>query len=360
MKKIIFVSAILMLASSFAFTQAQDPGFSNTIYTGVGTGSMINPPKKGQDEKVQFEGFVNYFTANLKAANGLTIAGDIAWTVFPNGSASAKIHEWNFNAIMSPITNLDLGVGTNLDWEIGPKPFSGPSYASYEVPESAGLGIFGNSVSTVMNYFAEDALAARYSFEDTIIVGAALNGGITGSTRAGLGVHAKIEDLFTLGFAYNGSFGSTGNNIYLGSSIYALDGFDLDVWTNFDINNSTSLGGRILFYKDGFRLTPEYTITFWNAQNKGVSMFAAIVAEMSISDEVLAGINASWGLGSDADTTSDFYDSGARLNVSPHVVWNISDNNRLSAAINLMPVWWQTGDVNEFFWSIPVSWRVSF
>ncbi len=360
MKKIIIVCIVALLVTGVTFAQEQEPGFSNTIYTGVGSGSMLesNAPSQGGADEVSFEGFVNYFTANVQAS-GITIAGDIAWVLFEQGGLNTKIKEWNFNAIMSPIANLDIGVGTNLDWQVGPKPFSGPSYAAYEHPEYAGLSVIGNSVGTITNHFAADAVAVRYSFEDLIVVGAGLNGGISNTVGAGLGIEANILDLFSLGFAYNGSFGSSGNIFYVGSSIYVVDGFDIDIWTNFEPQNNTSIGGRVEFYRGGFRLAPEFTATFWSQEYKGNSMFAAIVAEYSITDRMLIGANASWGLGSDPDTENDHNDSGARLNVSPHFVWNITDAQRLAIAINLIPVWWQD-DTSEFFWSIPISWKVSF
>ncbi len=365
MKKIVIASIILLLAGSFSFAQEQVLGFSNTVYTGVGTGGMLdsNLPEKGGDSDVSFDGIVDYFTANIRA-DGITIAGDIAWSLFADGKLEAEILEWNFNAVMSPFANFDVGVGTNLDWTVGPKPFSGPSYSAYEVPEYAGLGILNNSVGKVVNHFADDAIAVQYSFDDLILVGAGLNGGLqppygSGTLGAGFGIKANILELFTIGFAYNGSFKDTGNIFYVGSSLYLVDGFDIDIWANIEPKNNTSVGGRVSFYKDAFRFAPEYTITFWSQDNKGVSMFAAIVAEMSLSDDILVGVNASWGLGSDANTESDASDAGARLNITPHFVWNLNERNRLSIGANLIPVWWQD-DTSEFFWSIPISWRVLF
>ncbi len=360
MKKNLMLCFIVLLVGSTIFAQEQEPGFSNTVYTGVGSGSMLDSstPTQGGSDEVAFDGFVNYFTANIQAS-GLTIAGDIAWALFEQGSLNASIKEWNFNATMSPFANFDVGVGTNLNWEVGPEPFSGPNYAAYEVPEYAGLNIFANSVGTISNQFAYDAVAVRYEFEDLLIIGAGLNGGLTNTLGAGLGIQADILDLFTIGFAYNGSFGETGNIFYLGSSIYVVDGFDIDVWTNFEPEHNTSVGGRAIFYTNGFRLAPEFTATFWSNENTGTSMFAAIVAEFSITDTMLVGANVSWGLGSDPNTDNSAIDSGARINVSPHFVWNITEAQRLAVGINLIPVWWQD-ETSEFYWSIPISWKVSF
>ncbi len=361
MKKLLLIFVAMILISGISFAQSQEPGFSNTIYTGVGSGSMLdsNAPRQGGADQVHFEGFVNYFTANIQAS-GITIAGDIAWVLLEQGSFSATIQEWNFNAIMSPFTGFDIGVGTSLEWEVGPKPFDGPEYSAYSVPEYAGLGIFPSvSAGRVSNHFADDAIAVRYEYADLFVVGAGLNGGLSNDIGAGIGIQGNILDLFTLGFAYNGAFGQTGNNFYVGSNIFVLDGFDLDLWANFAQGVNTTIGGRLGFNHQGFRIEPEFSAIFWDQNNKGNSFYAAVVTEYSLSDTMLLGLNASWGLGSDINTSSDLSDSGARVNVSPHFVWNVSNAQRLAVGINLIPVWWQDA-TSEFYWSIPISWKVSF
>ncbi len=355
MKKIIIVSILLVLAGSFAFTQEQDPGFSNTLYANVGNGDIYNVT--GNPDQVGFSGFVNYFTANV-TISGLTIAGDIAYSVF-DGGLNAYIIADNFNVVFNPIANFDIGVGTNLDWEVGPEPSYGPHYAAYEVPYYAGLTSLGISRGYVANHFAADGVGIRYNIDDTFIVGAALNGGIN-ANGVGIGVQANLSDNFSLGFAYNGGLGGGDNNFYIGSTIYTVDGLDIDLWANFDIDYASVFGGRIEFYKDNFRFIPEASITtFDKSTNNEMSIYAALIAEMSFSDEVLGGLNVSWGTGGDAISTNNVNESEARLNVAPHLVWNINDNNRLAIAVNLMPVW-LNNNTNDFYWNLPVSWKVIF
>ncbi len=350
MKKIIIVSIILVLAGSFVFTQAQDPGFSNTVYTNVGTidrsGSTTTETK--------FSGFTDYFTANVQAS-GLTIAGDIAWQVLDGGTSfTAKHIAHNFNAIMTPFSNFNIGIGTNLDWKVGPTPFTGPSYAAYEVVEHSVLPY----TNEIKNHFADDSFAIRYSIDDVLEAGFGLNNGEKGNNGTGIGIKANLSELFSLGFAYNGTFSESNSNIYLGGSIYAVSGFDIDIWTNFEINTAQSVGGRLTFYKDGFRFEPEVTLGFWEATDS-MSLYAAIIAEMSLSDDMLLGANANFGLGNDPNTDNDEIDGGSHLNITPHFVWNLTKAHRLSIALNITNIW-DEGDGSELYWGIPISWRVLF
>ncbi len=362
MKKIIIASIILVLTTGFVFSQEQVPGFSNTVYTSVGTFDRFG----ATTEEAKFLGFVDYFSANVKA-DGITVAGDIAVLALPGGTNfSASVLSSNFNAVMTPIANLNFAVGTNLDWSVGPKPFSGPDYAAYELPEYAGLvtpsgrdennNVYAGKsyIDLVQNTFADRAVAVRYSFEDVLQLGFALNDG----NETGIGAKADF-DVFTLGFAYNGSFKNSNSNIYVGSSIYTVEGFDIDVWSNFNIEKNVSVGGRLLFYRNAFRLIPEVTMTFWEGDTVGNSTYLAFVAEMSITDEILAGINTSLGLGSDPNTKSDSIDGGSRLNIMPHLVWNLTKNHRLSFALNIVNIWDQ-GDKSDLYWNVPISWKVLF
>lgn len=358
MKKMLIMCVSFLLVGGIAFSQSQDPGYSNTVYTGFGSGGMLdfNQPVKGSEE-IKFDGFVDYFSANFHIS-GVTIAGDIAWQLFEEGNLTANILGWNFNAVMTPFKNFDIGVGTSLEWEVGPKPFSGPAYSAYAVPEYAGLSSFTNSVSAVQNSFADKSVAVRYSLEDVLMIGAGLNGD-AGEIGAGLGVRVNVLHSFYLGFAYNGAFKSTGNNFYLGSSIYAINDVDIDVWANFIPDYAATFGGRISFHKNSFRFTPEFSATFWDDTAKSPSWYAALITEMSLSSTVLAGINASLAMGSDPNVEWDGNESGARLNITPHIVWNITKSHRISIGANIIPIWWQDG-TTDFYWSLPVSWKVLF
>lgn len=359
MKKLGIICMALMLVGGFAFTQAQELGFSNTLYTGFGTANIRNDGVSNGNTDFKFEGLVDHFTANI-TTRFINVSGDITWEAFEYFNFKARILDYNFNGYMTPFNGFNIGFGTNLNWQIGPRPFSGPQYTAYETPYFAGIGIFSNSAGMVQNSFAQDSIALRYTYENHFSVGFGLNGGLSGNIGGGIGLWGNIMDVLTLGFAYNGSFGETGNNFYFGSQIL-LNPLDIDIWLNIDQGSNVTFGSRFEFYSPTktFFFAPEFSISVWEQKYKGLSMYLSFLGEMSITRDTLLGLNVSWGLGSDQNTESDIFDGGNRLNITPHLVWNISKNHRLSVGANFMPVWWQS-DATDFFWNIPISWTVKF
>lgn len=355
MKKIRIIAVVLLLASGFAFAQTQPAGFSNTLYTGLGSGSIREGGVSAGDTDFKFEGLVDNFTANL-TTKYVNVSGDITWQAFEDFKFSAKILGHNFNGTINPFEGFSIGFGTNLNWQIGPKPFSGPLYTSYETPYFAGLKDVDGQDRSVKNYFAQESIAIRYAYEDYFAIGLGLNSDLSG----GIGIYGNIMDVVTLGFAYNGKFEKYGNNFYFGSQIL-LDPLDIDIWVNVAQKYNTTVGARFEFYSPTktFFFAPEFSLSFFEQDNRGMSMYVAFLGEMSITNNVLLGLNASWGFGSDINTEFDFSKSGNRLNITPHLVWNINKMHRLSFGVNLMPVWWQN-ETSDFFWNIPISWTVYF
>ena len=354
MKKLGIICVALLLASGVAFTQAQPAGFTNTIYTDYGTANINGDGMTHGNKTASHNGFIDHFTAYIYT-NKVDVSGDITWKFLDGFNLQANFINSNFNGTMRPFEGIDIGFGTNLDWEIGPEPFSGPEYSAYDTPYYAGLKILGNSVGYVRNYFAQKSIAIRYSYQNKFSAGMAVNGDGTKS----IGAWGNL-DSFTIGFSYNGNFGNTGNNYYLGSQLF-LDAANVDLWLNHAQNYNTTFGGRLEFYSPtmAYFYAPEFSITMWDQENKGMSMYISFLGEMSISREILAGLNASLGAGSDPNTTTEYNDGGSRLNVTPHLVWNISESQRFSVAVNFAQVWWQNGK-SDFYWNIPISWRVEF
>ena len=395
MKKIVVISIFLFVVSTFAFSQeeavvAQEEAvvtqeeaivipvetvatpaevkFSNTLYTGYGNGSVLTPPVQGVTEP-SFEGVVDYFSASIKT-DLITVNGDIAWLMFPDLKTRVGIKEWHFNAVMTPFPmGLDFGVGTNLDWAVGPKPFAGPRYSAYEIPEYAGLPQIGFTVGDVQNTFADDAVAVRYTFKDRFVIGAGLNAGLDGvfapsatpvsdELLAGIGAKVNFPGIISIGATYSGSFKSTGNIVYVGSELHVINNFDIDVWANLALKENSTYGARIKYDDGDFCYAPEFTMTFWDNERDRYSLYGGMVIDKKIMDTILVGVNTSWAVDLDISDTARII-TGGRLNVTPHVVWNITERQQLSVAGNVMPVWWR-GVENGFHWSIPVSWKVLF
>ncbi len=353
MKKLGIIFVALLLTSGFAFSQAQPAGFSNTVYMDFGTANLDGPGMTYNKDDVDFNGFIDHFTANI-STNKVDISGDITWKFLNEFELEAKLIGHNFNGTMTPFTGFNIGFGTNLDWQVGPKPFSGPAYTAYTMPYYAGFA--REEDGYVKNYFAQKSIALRYTYEKAFSVGFGLNS----ENSKAVGIWARIPDLATLGFAYNGDFNETDNNYYFGSELF-LDALNIDLWLNIAQKYNTTFGSRFEFYTKtkSFYFAPEFSATMWEQENKGMSMYIALLSEMSLSNEVLAGLNASWGLGSDPNTSNDSFDGGSRFNINPHLVWNLNKSHRLAIGANLMNII-DGYDTSKFYWNIPISWTVKF
>lgn len=376
MKRITIVCMVTMLIGGLAFSQEQDIGLSNTVYTDFGNVDNLSPIP--DDTDLKFHGFTNFFTANIDLGR-LVIAGDISWRIRFGDDLSAKILNPNFNVVIKPFTGFDIGVGTNLDWEIGPAPSYEYGLSAYNVLYYAGLPLGINALTPldgavlVQNNFAQRSLAIRYNYDGLIEAGFALHDVNKNDFNAGIGLKANIFNMFSIGFAYNGDFETSNDNaIYVGSKISAIYNFLIDVWWNLIPNGknnalgSNTIGTRIDFIVGAFRFRPEFSATFWNDNNFIPSMYVALQSDMNINNSMKVGINASWGLGSDfkeiAGTPRNT--AGARVNINPYFSWNINFANELSVGAYFMPVWWQTkplnGNKRDFYWAIPIVWKVYF
>lgn len=380
MKKKFVICAITMFVSGFAFSQAQDMGIANTIYTRFGTAEGFALNRDPAD--IHFYGITNYFSLHMDLGK-LVVAGNIALNINFADDAVPTLEKYNFNVIMQPIGALDIGVGTNLKWEVGPSPSYGPEYSVHDALYYAGLleGVSGASQDDyhpkgaveVKNYFANTSFAVRYAYEDFLQAGWALN--VANDTfSAGLGVKLNILDVFTIGVAYNGLFKTDANNsVYIGSTISPTDTFFVDLWWNFVPNSldttkdgSNTIGTRFNFTKNSFHLRPEFSATFWSNKSYKPSMYAALDTYTPITRDIFVGLNASWGLGADyieangIDTTK----AGTRLHINPYLHWSLNEINALSIGVNLMPVWWAkkspNGTWQDFYWSIPLTWKLTF
>ncbi|MGI5174268.1 hypothetical protein H0R92_11810 [Treponema sp. OMZ 840] len=374
MKKLLSVCVIVILSIGLLCAQAQNPGFSNTVHAAFG-----QPVQK--NSQVRFFGFTDYFTGNISVGK-LVFAGDITWQLVPSsGGIQTEFLDRNVNVVIKPIKALDIGLGTNLNWTVGPGPSSGPQWTAYNRLYYGGINLANspNKISgdkdypqkgfKVINYYAQQAFAVRYKYENIFEAGFSLPVLRPGKNfNAGVGIRGNIKDKFSIGFAYNGPFNAGENYLYLGVSTTAVKGFTIGAYWNMLTDTSTTVkdgghtvGALLDFEVKGFRIKPEGAITFWTDTDWGPAGYLGVDAYMSFTKEILGGINASWGIGSDLikNDPNNLIKAGARLDINPYIVWNINKTNVFSAGVHLSPIWWRNG-YSSFAWEIPIAWKLKF
>ncbi|WP_428770980.1 hypothetical protein V1L52_03805 [Treponema sp. HNW] len=374
MKKITLLCMLLIGAAVLLSAQAQAPGFSNTVHASFG-----QPPAE-KNPKIRFFGFTDYFTGNITVGK-LIFAGDIAWRLQPSSRGiKTEFIDTNVNVVIQPMKELDIGLGTNLNWTVGPGPSSGPRWSAYNRAYYGGINT-DNGISfsgdpdyplggfRVINHYAQKAFAVRYTYEKFLEAGFSLPVlHDVNNFNAGLGIKGNINDKFSIGFAYNGPFNAGENYLYLGASTTAVKGFTIGAYWNMRTDTSTTvkdgaqtIGAVLDFEVKGFRIKPEGAITFRSDTDWAPAGYLSVDAYMSFTKEILGGINASLGIGSDLvkNDPGNTQKAGARLDIAPYVVWNINKKHVFSAGVHLTPVWWRNG-YSSFGWEIPVAWKVKF
>ena len=134
MKKIAAACALALASFALLSAQAQVPGFSNTVHAAVGQSVEKNA-------QIKFLGFTEYFTGNVTVGK-ITFTGDIAWQLIPgSGGLETRFADHNVNVVINPVKGLDIGLGTNLNWTVGPGPSSGPQWSAYNKPYYGGINL---------------------------------------------------------------------------------------------------------------------------------------------------------------------------------------------------------------------------
>lgn len=125
-------------------------------------------------------GFTEYFTGNITVGK-ITFAGDIAWQLIPgSGGLETRFADHNVNVVITPVKGFDIGLGTNLNWTVGPGPSSGPQWSAYNKPYYGGINLENAQTSVspdsnyprrgfeVINYYAKKAFGLRYRYQNIL------------------------------------------------------------------------------------------------------------------------------------------------------------------------------------------------
>jgi len=373
MKKIAAACALALASFALLGAQAQVPGFSNTVHAAVGQSVEKNA-------QIKFLGFTEYFTGNVTVGK-ITFAGDIAWQLIPGpGGLETRFDDHNVNVVINPVKGLDIGLGTNLNWTVGPGPSSGPKWSAYSKAYYGGINLenaqtpvspdpnYPRKGFEVINYYAKKAFGIRYRYQNIFEAGFSLPE-LTSSNNfnAGIGLKANIRDKFSIGFAYNGPFNRGKNYIYVGASTSALKNFNFGVYWNMltdtraTAHDGANTVGTVIDFtvKNFLRIRPEGAVTFWSDPSWAPAAYLAVRVASDFTKELTGGLNASWGLGSDLKDDPNNVKAGARFDINPYILWTINKTHILSFGAQLTPVLWRD-KTYTFGWQIPIAWKVYF
>lgn len=273
------------------------------------------------------------------------------WT---NGNAES----YYVNFLFHPTKNFDLGMGTRLNWKIGPAPSSLGNYweplahvvqggLKDGVPGSAdvvGYTYYANMYTALYENCTKAALGARYKYKDVIEAGIAIPSGVTTNAplfNAAVKVHPI--DLLTASVAYEGILQSKGN-FYAGVSLY-LSKITIDTYLGLNFRPQQfggyseqhwGTGAAVTFdiSKIHLVLRPEIGFTFYNYNDYTPAWYSGLRLDYAINQQLAVGGWASLGFGSSNKKWSDKYTGGYIIDIRPDFSWKINKNNTLSLFID--------------------------
>lgn len=389
-KTLISVGLALMLAVGATAQVMQDTGIQNVLWTGFGgpfTGSA------------KFFGFVDCLQARVDIAK-FTLEGMLNWGILtrfdhsddfdgmtfantPQNPLSIHyymketregVQNWQdpyyVNFLWSPIKSLNVGVGTNLNWQVGPAPKHGGWL--WEKDAHVRQGGFwtnfddrggkekyhvtkpgeGDVVGFVhyANKYAKSAIGIRFNYQGDfgIQVGGAIPDGIdTDDFRMNLGFAIQPIKMLNIAVAYEGLF-ANGGDLYAGVTL-AFKPVTLDVyfaWDDVDFDDSKGMaysigaGVGIDIKKIRLLIRPEASLNWFGNSDFTPAWYVGSIFDWGITDKMRLSAWISFAIGSKDKTWDDTagredWIGGRIFDIRPEFAVNLTKNHELAAYVDI-------------------------
>lgn len=315
---------------------------------------------------------VHYFSSGT---NNLSVAEQLAGNATSNRLTLNPYAQESYyvNFLWKPIDFLDVGLGTKLNWKVGPAPDNGGElwestahvrqggfsttynestsgrHFTYDVPGSADVVGFVHYA----NVYAKKAVGVRFFHDGDDIdfqLGMAIpNGATTDAPVTNLGFQIAFGK-FEISAAYEGLFQKNGNfyaGLGLGADDFAIDAYF--AWNSIDIDNddddpkdmSFGTGCAITFeFSDvGITIRPEAGLNWFENLDYTIAWYVGGLFDWNIADTMNLSVWSSFAVGSantnwKDDSITDEWTGGTVFNVRPTFAFNLTDNHTLAAFVN--------------------------
>lgn len=400
MKKIILTFVFSLIFSiSLSAQVLPEVGVENTLSTSFGSPYSYVITKNPADEGIHYYGIldtlqvrldVGMFTAegmlNWGALTDWNLDGSFNSFTFKNTSitpfyytnwsyqggwwTSPYIESYYVNFLFHPVKGLDFGMGTRLNWVIGPAPTSYQNYwepaahivqgglkdAAPGYADVAGYTYYASCYTCLYELNTKAALGLRYCLDDKLEIGVSLPSGVTTSAplfNAAFSIHPVKQ--FKASVAYEGILRSNGN-LYTGLTIdfnYVI----MDAYLAINFRNNRFLadpntehwgdhwgtGGAITFKIPNIemKLRPEAGFSFYNNSNYTMAWYTGARMEFNFAETFVLGAWSSYAVGSsdnrwydkDYEKTALYhpeYTGGHIFDIRPDLTWNVNKNHAIS------------------------------
>ena len=431
MKKILcLLGAVIFSAGLFAQVMGSS-GVRNTLSTGFGM--PYGDVKVDRSSNLRFHGFIDTLQVRFDVSK-FTVEGMLNWGAFPSGNGFVfqnternpfwyNNHAWYgdkygygqgswwtngntesyyVNFLFHPIKEIDIGMGTRLNWKIGPAPSSDDNYWGPKahivqgglkdaVPGKAdvvGFTYYANKYTS--NYanglsnsgqYANAAIGVRYFYNNLFEVGFALPSWPDyNNAKFNLAFNVKPFNFFKAYIAYDGILQSSSSNLYTGFSLY-FDNLDINVYLagNFrqkggssdnPINNDLfgfGFDATMLFPSINLTLNPEVGFTFYMNPNYTMAWYIGNRLDVSFEKKFNLGAWVSvavgakdkrWGESRSGNYHKD-YVNGFIFDIRPDFSFNINKHHDVSLYFDYQN---RTTFMNKNYnvWSAGIYWTYKY
>lgn len=413
MKKSVLILSVCALSASLYAQVLSSTGVKNTTWSGFGRSLGGETNFYGLTDTLQarydvghftVEGMLNYSflansdddgnvdnfvfgTSNLNPL-ALKYFGDDEVTNYTVGTKTYRnavnFHQfvqdsYYVNFLWHPTKNVDVGLGTKLNWQVGPAPRYGAwlweadahgrqggfstAYddrsGSYAQTSSEAVGTYRfyvdepGSADVVgfvpyANKYAKRAFGIRYKDASSSMpfeIGAAIpNGFNTDKPVINVGLALAPAKWLKLAGAYEGLL-QEGGNFYSGAT-FGMDSFTLDAYLALDSlgtdekdDQAYATGAAITFIISGITLRPELGVSLFENDDYSAAWYAGCDVKFPLNEQIVLKGWASFAVGSadknwdDNDDTKD-WDGGHILNIRPSIDFIYSKNWTFSAYVD--------------------------
>ncbi len=261
-------------------------------------------------------------------------------------------NSYYLNFLWHPFTGFDVGIGTRLEWDVGPAPSYGSYTWEYKSHVHQGDLRDGNPGEVPVagyikysNTYAQKAIALRYKYKDIVEVGFALPSGCSSDLfTTNFGFSLTPVKFITAAFAYEGLF-INGSNLYTGLTFRFTDSIMLDAYLAFnDIGTNYSNAGKwgtgaalmLGFPKIGLYLRPEVGFTGYANSDYTLAVYTGAKLNFDFVKRCHLGCWVSFAWGAEKSSwhkegsTYDDYFGGFIFNIRPEFAFDINANHTLA------------------------------
>lgn len=393
MKKRFLMLVISLFICNVCFSQVlQSTGVQNNLWTGMGIPSGV--PNDENRDGFRWYGFIDSIQARVDVGI-FTIDGMLAWgaltewnqnkiddftfvntalkpehflhrnTPSVNDDSGRRSNAYNrgdrnfgnesyyLNFLCHPITDFDIGIGTRLEWEVGPNPSYGAYTWEYNSHVHQGDLRDGTPGSVPVagfvkysNTYAQKAIGLRYKYKNMVEIGMAIPDGFsTASPVTNLGFSITPVEFITAAFAYEALF-MRDSNLYTGATIrlnkdFIIDGFLAfnNIGNNYEDKGLWGTGGIVTlnFPNVGLVLKPEIGITNYSNKSYSFALYTGGKVNYQFAPRCNVGcwVSLAWGAEDSAwyrvegDPRNDWY-GGFIFNIRPEFKFDVNSNHSLA------------------------------